>query len=266
MRHGSLHHPPRYTAYPLAVLCPCPREVSSIQLQSQRRRIWHSFQHPCLGSVKYARLKTDRIRIRDAMVKSSTKRAFALLLRTEIAIDQSPEGTSYNDGACSYKSSTLFCSKCLFGPHIYLADTRNTYTLNTRSLLDTMVAIKSLALLALAQLTLARPSPPSPPPAFQVTRLNTFEPTGRPEDHSPYRVGFNVTDPSDAAATFCETRWPYAEYNTGYPHDYVRTLTSSQANSSILLMRSNLACELHNSCWDDRSGVGVQVRRLCDLL
>ncbi|KAF2240498.1 hypothetical protein BU26DRAFT_525966 [Trematosphaeria pertusa] len=160
------------------------------------------------------------------MVKSSTKRAFALLLRTEIAIDQSPEGTSYNDGACSYKSSTLFCSKCLFGPHIYLADTRNTYTLNTRSLLDTMVAIKSLALLALAQLTLARPSPPSPPPAFQVTRLNTFEPTGRPEDHSPYRVGFNVTDPSDAAATFCETRWPYAEYNTGYPHDYLVNCTT----------------------------------------
>ncbi|KAF2686443.1 hypothetical protein K458DRAFT_485722 [Lentithecium fluviatile CBS 122367] len=86
-----------------------------------------------------------------------------------------------------------------------------------------MVALKAFILLAFTHLALSRPSPP---PAFQVTNLNTFEPTGRPQDTSPYRVGFNVTDPSASAMTFCEARWPYAQAATGYPSKYLANCTN----------------------------------------
>jgi hypothetical protein len=73
-------------------------------------------------------------------------------------------------------------------------------------------------LIALATVASARPRKPAP---FQVTNLNTFEPTGRPEQVNIYRVGFNVTDPNDSTAAFCEARWDYSEATTGYPSDYV---------------------------------------------
>lgn len=78
-----------------------------------------------------------------------------------------------------------------------------------------MFGLLSLTLLPFA---LARPKPP---PAFQVTDLYTFEPSGR-DGVSVYRVEFNVTDPSDSASASCVTTWPYAQWNTGYPHDFVR--------------------------------------------
>lgn len=81
-----------------------------------------------------------------------------------------------------------------------------------------------LALLALALLPLAL-ARPKVAPAFDVTNLYTFEPSGR-DNVSVYRVKFNVTDPSDGAATACETTWPYAQWNTGYPHDFVRMVIS----------------------------------------
>ncbi|KAF2447584.1 hypothetical protein P171DRAFT_227761 [Karstenula rhodostoma CBS 690.94] len=81
-----------------------------------------------------------------------------------------------------------------------------------------MVALLSLALLPLA---LARPSAS---PAFEVTNLYTFEPSGR-DNVSVYRVAFNVTDPSDGGATSCETTWPYAQWDTGYPHEFLANCT-----------------------------------------
>lgn len=80
-----------------------------------------------------------------------------------------------------------------------------------------MVSFISLGLLALAQYAMSLPNPPP----FQVTNLNTFEPSGRPGNVNLYRVGFNVTDPSDSSTTFCETRWDYANATTGYPSTYV---------------------------------------------
>ncbi|KAF9740650.1 hypothetical protein PMIN06_000373 [Paraphaeosphaeria minitans] len=61
--------------------------------------------------------------------------------------------------------------------------------------------------------------------AFEVTNLSTFEPSGR-DNVSVYRVSFNVTDPSDGAATSCETTWPYAEWDTGYPHEFLANCTN----------------------------------------
>ncbi|KAJ4301821.1 hypothetical protein N0V90_003917 [Kalmusia sp. IMI 367209] len=75
----------------------------------------------------------------------------------------------------------------------------------------------SLALLVLAPLALARPNLS---PAFQVSNLYTFEPSGR-DNVSVYRISFNVTDPSDAASTSCEATWPYSERDTGYPQTWL---------------------------------------------
>ncbi|KAF2189439.1 hypothetical protein K469DRAFT_747529 [Zopfia rhizophila CBS 207.26] len=85
-----------------------------------------------------------------------------------------------------------------------------------------MVFFTSFVLsLAVASLASSRPNPRSPPD-FQVTSLNTFEPSGRPESNSPYRVGFNVADPSGEGSTaFCEARWAYADATTGYPSSYL---------------------------------------------
>lgn len=91
-----------------------------------------------------------------------------------------------------------------------------------------MVLLASYALLTIAQLTAARPGRPDPLP-FQVTNLNTFEPSGRVQT-DVYRVGFNVTDPSEPpASTFCEARWGYYFPNgtydgKGWPHNFVRLL------------------------------------------
>ena len=82
--------------------------------------------------------------------------------------------------------------------------------------------IKSLSLITLAlALSPLVFSAPNPPPAFHVTNLNTFEPSGRPGQVNLYRVGFNVSDPSDSVTTFCETRWEYADAMTGYPSSFV---------------------------------------------
>ncbi|ORY09083.1 hypothetical protein BCR34DRAFT_568980 [Clohesyomyces aquaticus] len=91
-----------------------------------------------------------------------------------------------------------------------------------------MLPFKSLLLLAFAPLILCKPSPL---PAFQVTNLNTFEPTGRPGDLSPYRVGFNVTDPADATAAFCEARWPYSQRDTGFPSTHYLSNCSDHSYS-----------------------------------
>ncbi|KAF2471936.1 uncharacterized protein BDR25DRAFT_302765 [Lindgomyces ingoldianus] len=85
-----------------------------------------------------------------------------------------------------------------------------------------MVSLKSLVILAFAQLVVSRPSGP---PAFQVTNLITLEPSGRPGNTSPYRVGFNVTDPGDSSAAFCEAQWSYADRDTGYPKRYLSNCT-----------------------------------------
>ncbi|PSN73050.1 hypothetical protein BS50DRAFT_568639 [Corynespora cassiicola Philippines] len=85
-----------------------------------------------------------------------------------------------------------------------------------------MISIKSLSLIALAQLVIARPGPLPP---FQVTNLYTFEPSGRPGNANVYRVSFNVTDPSDSSSTYCETNWGITEATTGYPSNYVANCT-----------------------------------------
>ncbi|KAF2276100.1 uncharacterized protein EI97DRAFT_433514 [Westerdykella ornata] len=83
----------------------------------------------------------------------------------------------------------------------------------------------SVALLALIPSTFAAPHPPTAAP-FQVTNLNTFEPTGRPGSVNLYRVGFNVTDPADSSTAFCETQWDYADATTGWPSTYLANCTN----------------------------------------
>ncbi|KAF2787608.1 hypothetical protein K505DRAFT_342795 [Melanomma pulvis-pyrius CBS 109.77] len=85
-----------------------------------------------------------------------------------------------------------------------------------------MVSFTTIALLSVAQLAAAHPNPP---PAFQVTNLNTFEPSGRPGNENVYRVGFSVTDPSDSSATTCEAVWDIAVATTGYPATYLANCT-----------------------------------------
>jgi hypothetical protein len=88
-----------------------------------------------------------------------------------------------------------------------------------------MVSFTAYALLAIAQLAAARPGHQASLP-FQVTNLNTFEPSGRAQT-DVYRVGFNVTDPNEPpASTFCEARWNYFFPNgtydgQGWPHNFV---------------------------------------------
>ncbi|KAL5393284.1 hypothetical protein DPSP01_000109 [Paraphaeosphaeria sporulosa] len=81
----------------------------------------------------------------------------------------------------------------------------------------------ALALVPLIVLPLAL-AHPTATTAFEVTNLYTFEPSGR-DNVSVYRVAFNVTDPSDGSATACETTWPYAVWDTGYPHDFLANCT-----------------------------------------
>ncbi|KAF1953376.1 hypothetical protein CC80DRAFT_537593 [Byssothecium circinans] len=93
-----------------------------------------------------------------------------------------------------------------------------------------MLTTNLFSILALSSLALALPSSPSPAQQpFQVTNLNTFEPSGR-DGVTPYRVSFNVTDPNtsgggEAAKTYCEARWPYAEATTGWPSKYLANCT-----------------------------------------
>jgi len=85
-----------------------------------------------------------------------------------------------------------------------------------------MVSFATLALLAVAQFAVARPNSPA---AFQVTNLNTFEPTGRPNQENLYHVGFTVADPSDGSSTTCDVTWDYSQATTGYPQTYVRHIS-----------------------------------------
>jgi hypothetical protein len=85
-----------------------------------------------------------------------------------------------------------------------------------------MVSSIALTLFAIAQLGKALPNASS---AFQVTALNTFEPSGRPENSNIYRVGFSVTDPSDSSTATCTTEWDYSVATTGYPSSYLANCT-----------------------------------------
>jgi hypothetical protein len=85
-----------------------------------------------------------------------------------------------------------------------------------------MVSSIILTLFATAHLAAALPKVS---PAFQVTNLNTFEPSGRPENVNIYRVAFSVTDPNDSSSTTCAAEWDYSVATTGYPSSYLANCT-----------------------------------------
>lgn len=94
-----------------------------------------------------------------------------------------------------------------------------------------MVSFNPLALLSISQLAIAVPNPS---PAFQVTSLNTFEPSGRPGNANIYRVGFNVADPSDSSSATCEAQWDYSVATTAYPSSYVSLSNMSMLSDSSI--------------------------------
>lgn len=88
-----------------------------------------------------------------------------------------------------------------------------------------MFAVKSIAIVALAQLIAAAPTAY---PAFVVNDLNAFQPScrsdlGTIDDLS--EVSFKVTDPSDSASTSCKANWA-CNQSDAYPSEYVRYMIS----------------------------------------
>lgn len=86
----------------------------------------------------------------------------------------------------------------------------------------TMLSSITLTLFTIAHLAVALPNAP---PAFQVTNLNTFEPSGCPGNTNTYRVSFSVADPSDPSSTTCAAEWDYSVATTGYPSSYLANCT-----------------------------------------